>query len=272
MTSELRTRDGIGFVRLIDSMGGDDRIVQAARVSYGAGTKTKREDERLIDYLVRNKHTSPLEKVRFEFHVKLPIFTARQWMRHRMGSFNEVSARYSAMPNEIYVPDVFPTQSKSNKQVSGEALPEETQAEARDAYLSAIEHAYAVYLKLQNLGVSREVARMVLPVSLYTEFYWTVDLHNLLHFIGLRLHPHAQENIREYAAHLLTFARQVAPAAVTSWERHHQNSVTLTADEAEQLAHVADVGGVLIRESGLDVGVTPQELQTLRRKLGDGTP
>lgn len=223
MTHQTPTKyvtDGIGFVRLVDSMGSDARVVQAARVSYGPGTKTKRQDDKLIDYLMRNRHTSPFEKVVFEFHVKAPIFTARQWMRHRTGSYNEVSARYSEMKDEFHIPVTFHMQHERNKQGSGTPLKDGLQPVATTVYERAIREAYECYERLLDLGVSREEARMVLPVSLYTEFYWTVNLRNLLHFLELRLDPHAQANIREYAGLLLEFAREVAPVSVESWERH----------------------------------------------------
>lgn len=219
-SNTLRFCSGGGFIRLVDSMGSDTRVVQAARVSYGQGTKTPGQDARLIDYLMRNGHTSPFEKVVFEFHVRAPIFTVRQWMRHRTGSFNEISARYTKLPDEFYLPPTFHEQGTTNKQGSGEPLQVATQAVAETIYKEALRVAYDAYRRLLDLGVSREEARMVLPVSTMTEFYWTVNLHNLLHFVKLRAHPHAQANIREYAEHALDLARTVAPVSVEAWERH----------------------------------------------------
>lgn len=209
-----------GFVRLVDAMpralgGGDIRIVQAARVSYGPGTRTLREDAALIRYLIRNRHTTPLEKVRFEFHVKLPISCARQWIRHRTGSFNEVSTRYSEVNDgEVYIPPLarFRTQDTKNRQGSSNepiAHPEE----ARFWVRLAASASYQAYRKLLDMGVAREVARGVLPLDTYTQWYWTVDLHNLSNFLRLRLDSHAQYEMRCYAAAVLALAEPFAPVA-----------------------------------------------------------
>lgn len=207
-----------GFVRLVDSMGNDNRIVQAARVSTGAGTKTPEEDTKLIGYLMRNQHWTPFEKVRFEFHVKLPIFVARQWMRHRMGSFNELSARYSEMPDEFWQPEPadLRAQSKTNKQVGEGAL--EGGDLTVDGFNQAYVSAYGYYTWLLSRGVAREQARAVLPVGLYTQFYWTVDLRNLMAFLALRLDAHAQREIQIYGEALLELARPIAPVAFAAWE------------------------------------------------------
>lgn len=200
-----------GFVRLIDYMGTDQRIVDAARVSYQQGTKAVQSDRHLIRYLMRNLHTTPFEKVVFEFHCKMPIFIARQWMRHRTGSFNEISARYSVMKDEFYVPNPVRKQSESNRQgSSNEALvsfkptptadPINTQLYLSDVTFS---NAYEDYEALLEAGAARELARSVLPVSLYTEFYWTVNLWNLMHFLKLRLDKHAQFEIRVFGEAIL---------------------------------------------------------------------
>lgn len=226
-----------GFVRLVDHMGDDAAIVQAARVSYGAGTKTAREDAKLIDYLVRNEHTTPLEMVVFKFHIKAPIFVARQWMRHRMASINEVSARYSELEDGAWRPDMddIRGQGSKNKQVGdGELIPEKR-------YMAAIEirraadTAYKFYRDLLADGVCREQARAVLPVGTYTEWYWRVDLHNLLRFLRLRLDWHAQAEIRAYAAVVLDLITPIVPVAVASWREHIMGGVRLSRSEVAQL-------------------------------------
>ena len=184
-----------GFVRLVDYMGSDSRIVQSGRVSYGDGTKTVREDQGLINYLLRNEHTSPFEQVVFTFHVKLPIFVARQWIRHRTARLNEISGRYSVMRNEFYVPaaEDIAFQSQNNKQGRSE---EEVPAALREAVLQNLidqqTAAYDSYEKLIGENIARELSRINLPLSLYTEWYWQIDLHNLFHFLKLRLDGHAQ--------------------------------------------------------------------------------
>jgi len=198
-----------GFVRLIDHMGDDQRIVDAARVSYQKGTKKVSTDKGLIRYLLRNLHTTPFEKVRFEFHVKLPIFVARQWMRHRTGSFNEVSGRYSKLPQEFYVPEPLRKQSKTNRQgSSSEIVSTIYLADGEDDpghfIRSSFNNSYADYQHLLEAGAARELARGVLPLNIYTEFYWTVDLWNLMHFLRLRLDAHAQLETRLYAEAIFT--------------------------------------------------------------------
>ncbi|MGE0001651.1 MAG: FAD-dependent thymidylate synthase [Fimbriimonadaceae bacterium] len=226
-----------GFVRLVDYMGGDDRIVQAARVSYGAGTKSYREDRGLIHYLLRNDHTSPFEQVVLTFHAKMPIFVARQWVRHRTARLNEVSGRYSVMKDEFYVPE--PTQirgqSRDNKQARSDEVIEGADAIA-DQMRSEQEAAYAEYTALLDKGVARELARSNLPLSLYTEWYWQCDLHNLLHFLRLRLDAHAQYEIRVYAEAMAKCAQAVAPLAFEAFVEHKLGSVTFSRSEAEALA------------------------------------
>jgi thymidylate synthase (FAD) len=216
-----------GFVRLVDYMGGDQRIVDAARVSYQAGTKKASSDRDLIRYLLRHKHTTPFEKVRFEFHIKIPIFVMRQWIRHRMSSTNEESARYSVMKDEFYIPEQFRGQAANNKQGSSDLLFDRIER-PYDGYVSETvsvtdyltdlcANAYEQYQDLLGQGVTREMARMVLPVNLYTEFYWTVDLWNLMSFLKLRLDSHAQLEIQECAKPVEMLARAVCPDAMEAW-------------------------------------------------------
>lgn len=207
-----------GFVRLVDHYGDDNRIVQAARVSYGAGTKTKRQDNALIAYLMRNEHMSPFEMVDFTFHIKAPIFVARQWFRHRTASVNEISARYSVMADQFYVPEVARKQSTINKQ--GSAGDVDDPQRCNDLFLLAYTAAYSAYTELLEEGVSREQARLVLPVGLYTEFYWKQNLRNLLHLLHLRLDSHAQEEAQQYAQAILALVEPIAPATVQAWREY----------------------------------------------------
>ncbi len=227
-----------GFIRLVDYLGGDARIVQSARVSYGEGTKTIREDAGLIDYLLRHDHTSPFEQVVLTFHVKMPIFVARQWIRHRTARLNEISGRYSVMRDEFYVPsdtDIC-KQSTDNKQGRSE---DSVTPEFREMVKTGLEQGqkavYADYSRLIDSGLAREIARVNLPLALYTEMYWQIDLHNLFHFLRLRLDSHAQKEIRDYAEVLLEITRKVAPLAVRSFENHKQNAVNFSADEMKEL-------------------------------------
>jgi len=229
-----------GFVRLVDYMGSDSRIVQAARVSYGAGTKTVRQDRGLIHYLMKHRHTSPFEQVHLTFHTKMPIFVARQWVRHRTAKLNEISARYSIMRDEFYLPDAdkVAVQSESNKQGRGDSVPfDEAMSIIREMEASQ-RTSYAQYEQLIEQGVARELARTVLPVSLYTEWYWTIDLHNLFHFLALRMDPHAQYEIRVFAEAMARCAQAVAPMAYEAFEEHILGSVSFSRAECEALVQM----------------------------------
>lgn len=253
-----------GFVRLVDYMGGDARIVQAARVSYGAGTKTIREDAGLIDYLLRHQHTSPFEQVVLTFHIKMPIFVARQWIRHRTARLNEVSGRYSVMADEFYIPkdtDVA-FQSTDNKQGrSTDAVDAAFVHEVKQSLKEGQANAYAEYSRLVEKGTARELARVNLPLSLYTEMYWQIDLHNLFHFLWLRLDEHAQKEIRDYAHILLDITRKVAPLATSSFENFKQGGVTFAQDELEQLR------AILAGKEGL---LTGKKLERFNEKIRSG--
>jgi thymidylate synthase (FAD) len=237
LDKEFRVLDK-GFVRLVDYMGSDARIVQAARVSYGEGTKTYREDANLIDYLLRNRHTSPFEQVALTFHMKLPIFVARQIVRHRTARINEISGRYSVMKNEFYIPkeDDVNAQSVDNKQGrAAQPMPKEEARRIQEALSRGQEVSYSGYERLIESGLAREIARINLPLSLYTEWYWQMDLNNLFHFLHLRLGEHAQKEVREYARVILDIARAVAPASCKSFENHILGSVTFSKDELTEL-------------------------------------
>ncbi|MFH2050724.1 MAG: FAD-dependent thymidylate synthase [bacterium] len=207
-----------GFVRLIDYMGDDNAIVQAARVSYGAGTKKISEDRGLIRYLMRHRHTSPFEMVEMKFHIKLPIFVARQWIRHRTANVNEYSGRYSVMKEEFYLPEPedIRYQSTVNKQGrSTEEVPDELKNKLLDVLKKSQGDSYKDYMEFVDEGLAREIARINLPLSLYTEWYWKIDLHNLFHFLALRMDPHAQYEIQQYAKIMGDMVKQIYPL---SWE------------------------------------------------------
>lgn len=229
-----------GFVRMVDYYGSDSRIVQAARVSYGEGTKTVSQDGALIDYLLRHQHTSPFEQVIFTFHLKMPIFVARQWVRHRMGRMNEVSGRYSIMKDEFYVPEnsCISKQSTNNKQGRGEVFEEQQAKEFQAEFIEGQQKAYEVYKGMVEKGIAREIARINLPLALYTEFYWQMDLHNLFHFLKLRLDSHAQYEIRLYAEKILEIIKTVCPMAVSSFENTMEKAVSFNGEEIEALRKV----------------------------------
>lgn len=242
LDQEIRVLDK-GFVRLVDYLGGDARIVQAARVSYGAGTKTVREDRGLIHYLMRNEHTSPFEQVILTFHCKMPIFVARQWVRHRTARLNEISGRYSVMQDEFYVPEPeqMRLQSEVNKQGrSDDPIPPEVAAEMIARIADDQRALYKRYEEILAQGVARELARINLPLSLYTEWYWQIDLHNLFHFLRLRMDEHAQYEIRKYAEAMATCAKAVAPMAYEAFEEHILNSVRFSHSECRALAAMLD--------------------------------
>ncbi|MCC6221222.1 MAG: FAD-dependent thymidylate synthase [Deltaproteobacteria bacterium] len=204
-----------GFVRLVDCMGDDSSIVQAARVSYQTGTKTLEADEGLIRYLMRHRHTTPFEMVEFKFHCRMPIFVARQWIRHRTASVNEMSGRYSEMPEMFYEPspELCTTQSAQNKQ-GGSGTQIENSADVALTFGEMQAEIYQHYKGYLAMGMRRELARVNLPLAMYTEWYWKIDLHNLLHFLDLRLGSHAQYEIREFA---LAMAEIVSERVPITW-------------------------------------------------------
>lgn len=220
------TRSGDGTDINSDGWTGDLEVVRNARVSYDADWRSGDDagkDEKLINYLYTNHHTSPFEAMVFTFEVKAPIFVVRQWHRHRTWSYNEVSARYTELPEEFYVPDVLLTQGTGNKQMSGEELVD-NHAFLLDTMRATNASAFSLYHHLLSKGVSRELARTVLPLATYTRMFATVDLHNLLHFIKLRLHPHSQREIRVYAEALLGLITPIVPHTVEAFKNVHQVS------------------------------------------------
>jgi len=240
---EVKVHDH-GMVALVDVMPrlcpigktADFAIVQAARVSYGDGTKKVNEDRGLIRYLARHRHTTPFEMVEFKFHHVMPIFIARQWIRHRTANVNEYSARYSIVRDRFYRPSLenVRKQSMSNRQGGDEPIDEVT---AKDflAYLDKVESSYADYQKLMDKGVARELARIGLPVNVYTEWYWKIDLHNLFHFLSLRMDAHAQQEIRDYANAMYALVKPIVPIAAEAFVDYNLQAVHLTRLELESL-------------------------------------
>jgi thymidylate synthase (FAD) len=233
-----------GFIALVDAMPrlvpegqtADSAIVQSARVSYGQGTKMVSEDRGLVRYLMRHRHSTPFEMVEFKFHIAMPIFIARQWIRHRTANVNEYSARYSIMPDRFYRPDIenVRKQSKSNRQ-GGEGPIDAGTAEEFLKLLEGAEANYAKYLDLTERGVARELARAVLPVSVYTEWYWKCDLHNIFHFLSLRMDPHAQIEIQDYAKAMYELIKPIVPVASEAFEDYRLNAMHLTGLEIDAI-------------------------------------
>ena len=230
----MEAKVGNGFVRLVDTMPQmdlDSAIVQAARVSYADGTKTSRSDEGLIRYLMRHWHTTPFEMVEFKFHIKMPIFVARQHLRHRTASVNEMSARYSVVPDEYFEPVEYRGQSSTNKQSSEGVL--ELTDDLRASLTTCQDWAFKLYCDLLNEGCSRELARCHLPQSTYTEFYWKINLHNLMHYLRLRMEPGAQLEIREYAEAMYRLVSEKAPLSMNAFRDFRLNTIQLSGIDIE---------------------------------------
>lgn len=230
-----------GYVRLVDHMGSDLSVVRSARVSYDADWReaSKTSDRALLRYLVRNKHTSPLESIVFTFEVKAEIFVLRQWMRHRTWAFNEISARYTQLPENFFLPEVssITEQSTDNKQMRSGELNDN--AEYIQATLEeTCKNSFDAYNEMIDLGCPRELARSVLPVGTYSRMFATVNLHNLLHFLKLRLHPHAQPEIQVYARAMLELIKPHVPILVEAFEDYILNAVTFSSKELEYIWNV----------------------------------
>lgn len=229
-----------GFVCLVDYMGDDAAIVQAARVSYGRGTKTTRTDRGLIRYLMRHRHTTPFEMVELKFLMRMPIFVARQLIRHRTANVNEYSARYSLLPDEFYIPptDAIRTQSRTNRQGRDALLPEEVATEFSARLDKLSKQSYDLYQWATDKDIAREIARLSLPVNVYTEWYWKNDLHNLFHFLSLRLDPHAQFETRAYAQVMHDLARLVAPTAFEGFDDFIMGAIRFSKKEQSALGEL----------------------------------
>jgi thymidylate synthase (FAD) len=254
-----------GFVRVIDYMGDDGAVVQAARVSYGRGTRKVSEDAGLIRYLMRHRHSTPFEMCEIKYHVKLPIFVARQWIRHRTANVNEISARYSILDREFYLPapENLAAQSSVNRQGRGEVLRGEDAARVMNLLREDSLRAHEHYTELLNenpdgtpadpsrTGLARELARMNLTLNTYTQWYWKTDLHNLLHFLSLRADSHAQYEIRVYAEAMLKTVEAWVPACFAAFRDYRLGAVTLSAPMLAVLRRMLAGEVVSQSESGL---------------------
>lgn len=270
-----------GFVRVVDYMGGDASVVQAARVSYGRGTKGVRDDRALIRYLLSHGHTTPFEMAELKLHVKIPIFVARQWIRHRTASVNEYSARYSLLDEEFYLPsdEAVGAQSGANRQGRGDRLDPDDAKMTGSVIEENARRSYKDYLRLLNEdadglplreghpGVARELARSVLPVSYYTQWYWKIDLHNLLRFLELRLHPHAQWEIRQYAKVIADLVSRWVPITWEAFRDYRLDRVDLSRHAIEVVKAWIAGSDPSQEESGL----TKREWDALASTFRQGT-
>jgi thymidylate synthase (FAD) len=267
-----------GFIRVVDYMGDDAAIVQAARVSYGKGTKQIQNDAGLINYLMRHRHTTPFEMCELKVHVKLPVFVARQWIRHRTANVNEYSARYSVLDNEFYIPapEHLAAQSASNRQGRGEVLQGAEAARVLQLLKEDSQRCYAHYEEMLNeredggvidegrQGLARELARMNLPLNVYTQWYWKIDLHNLLHFVSLRADSHAQYEIRAYAEVLADIVRRWLPITAAAFEGHVASGVKLSGPALEVVKRL--IAGEAVAQE--DSGLSKREWRELMDALG----
>ena len=249
-----------GFVRVIDYMGDDAAICQAARVSYGKGTKSVQNDEGLIRYLMRHWHSTPFEMCELKLHVKLPVFVARQWIRHRTANVNEYSARYSILDREFYIPapDKVAAQSVVNNQGRGEVLTGAEAAQVLEILKADSTRAYDNYEAMISQdgqqGLARELARMNLPANIYTQWYWKVDLHNLFHFLRLRADAHAQYEIRVYADEMCKLVADWVPFAYRAFEDYRMGGATLSATALDCVRRMVGGEKVTQETSGMSKG------------------
>ncbi|MFK7929254.1 MAG: FAD-dependent thymidylate synthase [Myxococcota bacterium] len=273
-----------GFVRVVDYMGDDGAIVQAARVSYGRGTKTANNDRGLIRYLMRHRHTTPLEMCELKLHVKLPIFVARQWIRHRTANVNEYSARYSILDREFYMPrpEDLAVQSTTNRQGRSEVLTMEQSARVLELLRRDAMQTYETYETLINDDgegnpkdpdspmLARELARMDLPVNYYTQWYWKIDLHNLLHFLSLRMDSHAQYEIRVYGEAIAELVKKWVPVAYEAFEDYRLGGAFFSRRELEVLRKCVDAD--TLNELLPNTGLSLRERREFRNRLGVPRP
>jgi len=266
-----------GFIRVIDYMGTDQSIVQAARVSYGEGTKKLREDRGLIRYLLSHWHTTPFEMCEIKFHVKLPIFVARQWIRHRTANVNEYSARYSVLDREFYVPEInqLGSQSTTNKQGRSESLNKNFAKQAQKLIKDNSNQLYDDYQNLLNgnllnkdeyedgEGLARELARTTLPLNYYTQWYWKVDLHNLMHFLKLRADSHAQYEIQIYAEKMIDVLKKWVPLTYEAFEDYRNNSYQLSKEAVKILKDILAGKKINVKKYKL----SPRELRELETRF-----
>ena len=266
-----------GFVRVIDYMGDDSAIVQSARVSYGKGTKKISNDQGLIKYLMRHRHSTPFEMCEIKFHIKLPIFIARQWIRHRTANVNEYSARYSILDKEFYIPSIenIAAQSSVNNQGRGEVLSSEEASNVISILKADAEQTYANYESLLNessegavldenkAGVARELARMNLTLNTYTQWYWKIDLNNLLHFLALRADDHAQYEIKVYADAMLDIVKKLVPITYSAFDDYRVGGTELSAKEVNFLRKLIKGESPSFEEEG----ISKREWSELKKKF-----
>jgi thymidylate synthase (FAD) len=266
-----------GFVRVVDYMGDDSAVVQAARVSYGKGTKKVSQDQGLINYLMRHRHTTPFEMCDIKLHIKLPIFVARQWIRHRTASVNEYSARYSILDKEFYIPEPehLAAQSEINNQGRGNVLVGDEAEHVLGMLKQDSLQAYSHYQEMLNLdehgqredenksGLARELARMGLPVNYYTQWYWKINLHNLMHFLSLRADAHAQYEIRVYAEAMLDIMRKWVPLSFHAFTEYRQKGAHLSRTGLQVVRRMISGEKVTQENSGLTTREWGELLKTL---------
>jgi len=259
----------LGFVQPIDYMGNDVDVVQAARVSYGPSTRKVHNDRGLLRYLMRHRHTTPFEMCEVKFRCKMPIFVARQWIRHRTANVNEMSLRYTEAPEEFYVPALedISLQSVDNKQGrQAVTVGDDVRAEVVRLMRANQEETFSIYQRLAgDLGIARELARSVLPVSLYTQWIWKIDLHNLLHFLSLRLDPHAQLEIRAYAEAMASFTRAWVPMCWEAFDDYRRKGLNLSRLEVAALSRI--LAGVEDEAACVEVGLKGREQREFVGKL-----
>ena len=265
-----------GFVRVVDYMGNDSSIVQAARVSYGKGTKKINQDKNLISYLLSHRHSTPFEMNEIKFHIKLPIFVARQWIRHRTANVNEYSARYSVLDNEFYIPNPkeLKPQSKSNNQGRSGELNDSEKKNYRKIIADNSKSKFENYNTLLNIdedgdflnnnnkGLARELSRVVLPLNSYTQWYWKIDLHNLMHFLALRFDDHAQYEIRVYAEKMMDILKKWVPLTYEAFIENRLKSLMLSSKGVEFLKNK------LHGKSNNNIGISRRELEELKKVFG----
>ena len=262
-TLGMKTVHQLGFVKLLDVMGSDEEVENAARISYGKGTRKVSQTRNLIRYLIRHKHTSPLEMCEVKFHIKLPIFIMRQLVRHRMANLNEYSGRYSIMSDEFYLPeaDYLQKQSSTNNQGRGEIHPSTglLQYEFNRMY----DGAQIAYENLLNFELTKELARAVLPVANYTECIWKIDLHNFFHFVKLRADKHAQREIQDYANAMYELVKPKFPLCCEAFEDYNRDAVTFSKQEMDVIRELLEYTDTKAALAGMSI-----KAGTLEHKLG----
>jgi len=270
-----------GFIRVIDYMGTDSAIVQAARVSYGKGTRKVNEDAGLINYLMRHRHTTPFEMCEIKFHIKLPIFIARQWIRHRTANVNEYSGRYSIMDKEFYIPapEQLASQSQSNRQGRGDVLEGKAAARVLNLLKEDATQAYAHYEEMLNEdvvgnvlqegkpGLARELARMNLTLNFYTQWYWKVDLHNLMHFLSLRADSHAQYEIRVYAEAMLDMLKAWVPITYGAFMDYRVGGASFSSKGVAIVKRMLAGENITQEQSGMSKGEWRELMLVLERPV-----